>query len=504
MLHNIFTIAQDAGAALTEAAASATAEAAEPAVTSAPIIDWATDSYLIAYLIAAVLFVVGLKKLSSPKTARNGNRIAAVGMLIAVIAALSENPIGINWWAWVFGGIVIGAVIGWVAALKVKMTAMPEMVALFNGFGGIASVLVASSEYIRGSAQGSIPSDTAFTIGIAILIGGITFTGSFIAWAKLAGKMSGAPILYGFQRSINAVLLLVCVIGSGWLAVQYDAAWWVWIILVISFVLGVTFTIPVGGADMPVVIALLNSYSGLAASATGFVLKNPGLIISGALVGASGLILTAIMCKAMNRSLANVLFAGVGTADSTGSAGTQGASDKVVRSVDVEDVAIMLDAAKQVAFVPGYGLAVAQGQHAVRDLTKYLESKDVTCFYGIHPVAGRMPGHMNVLLAEADVPYDELFDLDQANAELPRTDVVIVLGANDVVNPAARHDTTSPIYGMPILDVDKSTTVIVCKRSMSAGYSGVDNELFYHDNTLMCFGDAKKSLQGMLTALKEL
>jgi NAD(P) transhydrogenase subunit beta len=470
--------------------------------------------YILLYLFASVLFVMGIKKLSSPKTAANGNRIAMVGMAIAIVAAFSENPFS-NWWFLVVGAIVLGAVVGWTAAIKVKMTAMPEMVALFNGFGGIASVFVAGSEYLReyrafqaleamGIEGVGIPADTAFTIGIAILIGGVTFTGSLIAYAKLAGKMSGAPVLWPAQRIMNAVLLLATILGSVWLAAQYDQWWIVWVVLAISFVLGVTFTIPVGGADMPVVIALLNSYSGLAAAATGFVLKNPGLIIAGSLVGASGLILTAIMCKAMNRSLANVLFAGVGTADSTGSAGTQGTGDKVVRSVDVEDVAIMLDAAKQVAFVPGYGLAVAQGQHAVRDLTKLLEAKGIKCFHGIHPVAGRMPGHMNVLLAEADVPYDDLYDLDQANAELPRTDVVIVLGANDVVNPAARHDKSSPIYGMPILDVDKSTTVIVCKRSMGAGYAGVQNELFFNDNTLMCFGDAKKSLQGMISALKEL
>ena len=496
MLQKIIILAQDA--------AAGTGEVAKEVAGSGWWDQYKETVYILLYLFASVLFVMGIKKLASPKTARNGNRVAAIGMAIAIIAAFSENPFNAANWGMIVLAIVIGGIIGWIWAVKVKMTAMPEMVALFNGFGGIASVFVACSEYVRGMHVGHIPTDTAFTIGLAILIGGVTFTGSMIAWAKLAGKMSGKPILYGGQRMSNGIMLLACLVLSVILAVNFEATWTVWIVLVLSFVLGVTFTIPVGGADMPVVIALLNSYSGLAAAATGFVLKNPGLIIAGSLVGASGIILTAIMCKAMNRSIANVLFAGVGTADSTGTAGTEATGDRVVRSVDVEDVAIMLDAANQVAFVPGYGLAVAQGQHAVHDLAKELEARDIKCFFGIHPVAGRMPGHMNVLLAEADVPYDQLYDLDQSNAELPRTDVVVVLGANDVVNPAARHDKSSPIYGMPILDVDKATTVIVCKRSMAAGYSGVENELFFNENTLMCFGDAKKSLQGMLSALKEL
>jgi NAD(P) transhydrogenase subunit beta len=484
---------------------------------------WLDHAQDIAYLVAAVLFAVGLKMLASPRSARQGNTIAAIGMLIAIVATLYvENVLS---FVWIVIAAAIGSVAGAIGAIRIQMTAMPQFVALFNGFGGLASLLVAVSEYARrvpaqrewmasleqaqglgilidGLPPGVITMDQGLTIGLSILIGGVTFTGSMIAFAKLQGLMAGRPRIFKGQLIANIVMLAFALLGSIWL--MFDPGAWLWIVLItlLGSALGVTLTIAVGGADMPVMVALLNSYSGMAACATGFVLAPPNkaLIVSGSLVGASGIILTMIMCKAMNRSLANVLFGGVGTDDSTGAAGRV-AEDRNVRTTDPEDLAIMLDGARKVIIVPGYGMAVSQAQHAVRDLFNKLEARGCKVYFAIHPVAGRMPGHMNVLLAEVDIPYDRMLDLEQSNAEVQDADLALVIGANDVVNPAARHDTKSPIYGMPIIDVDKATVVVVSKRSLGAGYAGVENELFFMPNTLMFFGDAKKMMTALVGAL---
>ncbi len=467
---------------------------------------WLTMTRDLAYLAAAILFILGLKRLSSPRTARAGNGLAALGMLLAILATvIGTNPAGL---VWALAAMVVGGGVGAVMAVRVQMTQMPQMVAMLNGFGGIASALVAGAEWMNLAGMGAgtgveRPAAQLVMIGAAALIGCATFTGSLIAAGKLHGALSGKPVPIPNGVIVNVGLLAL----SAALIAAFTGAggpWWALALLVlIALVLGVTLTIPIGGADMPVMVSLLNSYSGLAAAATGFIIFNKALIVSGALVGASGLILTAIMCKAMNRSLANVLFAGVGTADSTGAAGTTSAKG-VVKSADADDVAIILDSARQVIIVPGYGMAVAQAQHAVRELMHALERKGVKTLFAVHPVAGRMPGHMNILLAEADIPYDRVLDLDQANQEFEQTDAVMVIGANDVVNPAARTDKSSPIYGMPILDVDKARTVFVLKRSMGAGYAGVDNDLFIAPGTLMVFGDAKKTVNAVVTALGEL
>ncbi len=451
------------------------------------------------YVLAAVLFILGLKKLSHPRTARKGNLIAAVGMLIAIVVTLvSAGKIDFKL---IVIGMVIGSVVGGFFAIKVEMTAMPQMVAIFNGFGGAASALVAAAEFY--STGGSHQSTFLLsTIGISVLVGTITFTGSFVAFGKLQGFIKGQPVVFPGQQPLNALLALA-MIGSVIMVAMGGAEinTYFLAVVILAAVLGVFLTIPIGGADMPVVISLLNSYSGIAAAATGFVLMNQGLIISGALVGASGLILTNIMCKGMNRSLANVIFGAVG-----GEVAGAGAAQKQmnIKSYSTEDAAMIFDAADKVIIVPGYGLAVAQAQHAARELADYLEKKGKTVLYAIHPVAGRMPGHMNVLLAEANVPYEQLKDLDEVNSEFETCDVALVLGANDVVNPAARHDKSSPIYGMPILDVDKSRTVIVNKRTMNPGFAGISNELFGYDNTIMVFGDAKQMLTKLLADLKEL
>ncbi len=443
------------------------------------------------YLVAAISFIVGLKRLSSPRTARSGNTIAAVGMLLAVVVTLVNADVS---WGIIAAGIATGTVIGAVAAIRVKMTAMPQMVAIFNGFGGIASALVAGAEFIR--AGGQIPkAETMLTIILSVVIGAVTFTGSLIAYAKLQGILRGAPITFPGQRLANLVLAFG-LIGIGiWAQATQDALPF-WTGAALALLLGLSLVIPIGGADMPVVIALLNSFSGLAAASTGFVINNSALIIGGALVGASGIFLTKLMCDAMNRPVSNVLF---------GAFGTEGASAPVttgeVRRTTADDVAIALAYASQVVVVPGYGLAVAQAQHALRELASGLERRGVNVAYGIHPVAGRMPGHMNVLLAEADVPYEQLLDLDATNSLLRRTDVVLVVGANDVVNPSARDDPGSPIYGMPIAEVDRATTVVVIKRSLSPGFAGIDNPLFYQDRTLMLFADAKKALTELDGAL---
>src|SRR5690554_2807075 len=453
-----------------------------------------------AYLVAAVLFIIGLKLLSSAATARRGNVYAASGMLVAVIATLLSHEIVS--FTWIVVGLVLGAAIGAFLARTVEMTAMPQMVALLNGFGGAASALVAGDEYIRFAAGAISPSyDVQTTIMLSVLIGGLTFSGSMIAWAKLQEVMTGRPITYAGQKFVSAVVFGGAVVLAGWLvAVDSNLPWYV-ILNALALIIGVMFVLPIGGADMPVVISLLNSFSGIAAGMTGFVLDNNVLIVSGALVGASGIILTQIMCKAMNRSLPNVLFSAFGSqVQATGGAGMDG---KVVRSLTTDDAAVLLGYARSVIFVPGYGLAVSQAQHQVRELADLLEQRGVEVKYAIHPVAGRMPGHMNVLLAEANVPYPQLVEMDTINPEFERTDVAVVIGANDVVNPAARHDQGSPIYGMPILDADKAKTVIVLKRSMNPGFAGIENELFFNENTRMLFGDAKESLTELVTELKK-
>ncbi len=466
----------------------------------------------IAYVLASVLFILGIKKLSHPKTARNGNSIAAFGMLIAIVATLLSHNDQINF-QMIAIGVTIGAIIGATFATKVEMTQMPQMVAIFNGFGGGASALIAVADFLSNYDRiveglpipvGNIEIDPPFYFIIvifSIFVGTLTFTGSFIAFGKLQGFISGQPIVFPAQQIINGILALILVAGSSYIVQNPDMNYFYGVI-VISAILGITLTIPIGGADMPVVISLLNSYSGIAAAATGFVLMNNGLIIAGALVGASGLILTNIMCKGMNRSLANVIFGAVGL-EQEGSSDSSGKQVNI-KSYSTEEAAMIFDAAEKIIVVPGYGLAVAQAQHAVREVAELLEGKGKKVLYAIHPVAGRMPGHMNVLLAEANIPYELLKDLDEINSEFEDCDVSLVLGANDVVNPAARHDTSSPIYGMPILDVDKSRTVIINKRTMNTGFAGIQNELFGYDNSIMVFGDAKDMLQQLLKDLKDL
>ena len=451
----------------------------------------------IFYVLASVLFIIGIKKLSHPKTARNGNFLSALGMFVAIISTLiASDNIDLQM---IMIGMIIGTVIGTLFAQKVEMTQMPQMVAIFNGFGGSASALIAAAEFLN---TGPISAFTVSTIVISIFVGTLTFTGSFIAFGKLQGFISGQPIVFPGQQIFNALLALALVATGIYMVQMPSDINYFYGVIIISAILGITLTIPIGGADMPVVISLLNSYSGVAAAATGFVLMNNALIISGALVGASGLILTNIMCKGMNRSLANVIFGAVGLEQESSSDGSQ--KQVTIKSYSTEEAAMIFDAAEKVIVVPGYGLAVAQAQHAVREVAELLESKGKQVLYAIHPVAGRMPGHMNVLLAEANIPYEQLKDLDEINPEFEDCDVALVLGANDVVNPAARHDTSSPIHGMPILDVDKSRTVIINKRTMNTGFAGIQNELFGYDNSIMVFGDAKDMLQQLLKDIKEL
>lgn len=449
----------------------------------------------IVYLLSAVLFILGLKKLSSPKTARNGNLLSMLAMLLAIVITLLDR--GILDFTYIIVGLIVGSAIGAIAAKKVQMTSMPQMVALFNGFGGGASTLVASSEYFQMSGNPEI--NVLATIALSVLIGTVTFTGSLIAYAKLQGILKGAPITFGGQQVLNGLLILGSVV-LGVLFVMEPSNWTLlMIILGISAVLGVTSTIPIGGADMPVVISLLNSYSGLAAAATGFVISNNVLIISGALVGASGLILTNIMCVAMNRSLANVLFAAVGSDGGT-AAGT--GEQKQVTRYTADDAVVMFDNAQSVIIVPGYGLAVAQAQHVLQEMAQILIDRGMDVKYAIHPVAGRMPGHMNVLLAEANVSYDLLYEMDAINDDFQNTDIALVIGANDVTNPVARTKKDSALYGMPILNVDQARTVMIVKRSLSVGFAGEDNPLFYDDKTMMLFGDAKKMVTDIVQILK--
>lgn len=456
----------------------------------------------LSYLIASILFIVGLKQLAHPKTATRGNFLGAVGMLIAVVATLFDREI--LTYDWILVGILIGSVIGIILALKIQMTAMPQLVAILNGFGGIASVFVAGS-----ALQIAIPRyanivnyQEVVSIVFSAIVGAITFSGSFIAFGKLQGFITEKAVRYPGDQIVKILVALIAIglAAYGCYAPTDESIYW--ILSGVSLFLGILLVVPIGGADMPVVISLLNSYSGIAASATGFVLNNNVLIIAGSLVGASGIILTQIMCKAMNRSLTNVLFGGFGAVATTTQDDGDFYSGKV-KSTSAEEVAMLLDVARSVVIVPGYGMAVAQAQHAVRDLYQLLTARGIDVTFAIHPVAGRMPGHMNVLLAEADIPYDRLKEMDEINSTFENVDVVIVNGANDVTNPLAKTDPKSPIAGMPILDVGNAKTVVVIKRSLSPGFAGVPNPLFIADNCLMLFGDGKKATQEMISALKE-
>ncbi len=452
------------------------------------------------YLVAAVLFITGLKRLQSPETARQGNRISAVGMLLAILVTLFDA--GIVSYTTIAAGMVVGTALGLWLAYTVKMTSMPQMVALLNGFGGGASLLVAVAEYLHSSETGAAVSvDVALTTHLGVLIGAVTLTGSVIAWAKLQEVMSGKPITFPAQKIVNGLVFGVIVALTGWLVIDANAPHAAFYALVaLSLMLGMMLVIPIGGADMPVVISLLNSYSGIAGAMTGFIIQNEVLVISGALVGSSGIILSLVMCKAMNRSLGNVIFGAFGATSKSSGKLAEGLS---VSETNVEEAALQLAYAQQVIVVPGYGLAVAQAQHQVRELMELIEKRGGVVKFAIHPVAGRMPGHMNVLLAEANVPYDKLFDMDDINPEFERTDVVLVIGANDVVNPAAKTDPGSPIFGMPILNADAAKRIIVLKRGMSAGFAGIENELFYNPKTQMLFGDAKGTLGKLLAEIKQ-
>jgi len=471
------------------------------------------ETYInLGYLIASVLFILGLKGLTHPRTAVRGNIMGALAMLLAIVVTLLKAEV--MSFAMISVGVGIGAAIGVLLAVKIQMTDMPQLVAIFNGFGGGASALVAGADLVTRDTSGTLADPSARTIYlIAIaasgIIGAVTFSGSFIAFAKLQElKSFKKPLHFPAQQAVNTLLGLVLIGLAWWLVTgvnpETTTGSWIYIpLVVVALVLGLLLVMPIGGADMPVVIALLNSYSGIAAAATGFVISNNVLIIAGSLVGASGIILTQIMCKAMNRSLTNVLFR---VLDQSGGAGGPSADEVYegkIKSTSADELAMMFDGIQRCVIAPGYGMAVAQAQHAVRDLTDLLEQRDVEVLFAIHPVAGRMPGHMNVLLAEAEISYDKLKEMDEINPTLAQTDVAIVLGANDVVNPDARNDKSSPIYGMPILDVDKAQTVVVIKRSLSPGFAGVPNPLFAADNTLMYFGDGKQAVLDLIAAIKE-
>jgi H+-translocating NAD(P) transhydrogenase subunit beta len=456
---------------------------------------------LLAYLVSSVLFVLGIKFLGKTKDARRGNMLSAVGMLIAIVATLlTINVISL---LEIFICILIGSAIGLYYATKVAMTKIPEMVALFNGFGGLASFSVALSDYYlkSGTFLESLDAVNLTSIIVSVLIGGVTFTGSMIAFLKLDGKISGQPITFKGQHLINLILLVTFVAAAVLVFLNPSDLALIGILIGIALLLGVLIVIPIGGADMPVVISLLNSYSGMAACATGFILNNNVLIVAGSLVGASGLILTKIMCKAMNRSLANVLMGGFGQ---TVASGGQDGPSIVIKEIGVDETAMLFDSVSSVIVIPGYGMAVAQAQHVIRELMEQCEKRNINFKFAIHPVAGRMPGHMNVLLAEANISYDKLIEMESINDEFPNTDLVLIVGANYVVNPAARTNPQSPIYGMPILNADKAKTVIVSKRSMGKGYAGVENELFGYPNCLMLFGDAKQTITKVVSEMKEM
>ena len=454
-----------------------------------------------SYLVASVLFIFGLKGLTHPRTAVRGNILGACGMLLAVVVTLTDRHIVS--YEYIILGMVVGGAIGAVLAMRIEMTSMPEMVALLNGFGGAASIFVAGAALIEGSSLTDSPI-IQLTIATAAsgLIGAVTFWGSLVAFGKLKGLISENAILFSGQQVINSILALLVLGLSIGVVLSPDSFSLYWVLVGVASVLGILLVLPIGGADMPVVVALLNSYSGLAAAATGFVLSNNVLIITGSLVGASGIILTHIMCKAMNRSLTNVLFGVMGPSGEGGQTADEVYGGKV-KSASPEEVALLFDAARRVVIVPGYGMAVSQAQHPVASLAALLESRGTTVEYGIHPVAGRMPGHMNVLMAEADVPYDALKDMDEVNQTIDQVDVVLVIGANDVVNPLARTDPSSPIAGMPIIDVDKAKTIVIIKRSLSPGFAGIPNPLFALDNSLMLFGDGKKMVLDIIAALKD-
>ena len=449
---------------------------------------------VLAYLLSSVLFILGLKYLSSPKTARRGNLFAMIAMLIAIIATLIKNEI-VDF-TFIITGLIIGSTIGVIIARGVSMTAMPQMVALFNGLGGGASAFVALAEYYR--LTGGLTTHTIISMIISFFVGAVTLTGSLVAFGKLQGIIKSAPVVFKAQRFINMLIFTLFLITGIMVVINPANSFYLLAVLAIAMILGILLVIPIGGADMPVVISSLNSCSGLAAAATGFVLSNNILIICGALVGASGMILTRIMCKAMNRSISNIIFGAVGAISSD----IKNEKKQKVVAYTEEDASMMLESAQTVIVIPGYGLAVAQAQFALQELVKALINSGIKARYAIHPVAGRMPGHMNVLLAEANVSYDLLFDLGDINNDFQSTDVALVVGANDVVNPSARADKDSPLYGMPILNADQSKTVIICKRSLSPGFSGVDNELFYNKKTMMIFGDAKDSINRLIKLLK--
>jgi len=453
------------------------------------------------YLVTIVTFILALRFLSSPRRARLGNQLGAAGMALAIGVTLARE--GLEGYGLIAIAMAIGAVVGVVGARRVKMTAMPQMVALFNGVGGGAAALIALAEFHNLAPEpGRIGGDETVAILLSALIGSVSFAGSLVAFAKLQDLVSGRPIVYPGQKVGNALLLALAVVLGIAILFGPQEDWLLALVLAGALVFGVLFVLPIGGADMPVVISLLNAFTGLAAAATGFVLHSNVLIVSGMLVGASGTLLTLLMGRAMNRSITNVLFGAFGQVVA-GPAAEAGADGRSVRSTTAEDVAVMLAYARRVVFVPGYGLAVAQAQHDVRALADLLEDRGVEVKYGIHPVAGRMPGHMNVLLAEANVPYDQLYEMERINPELAQTDVAVILGANDVVNPAAREDPGSPIYGMPIIEVDRAGTVVVVKRSMSPGFAGIDNPLFYDEKTAMLFADAKQALENVIASVKE-
>jgi H+-translocating NAD(P) transhydrogenase subunit beta len=448
-----------------------------------------------------VTFILALRFLSNPATARRGNQIGAIGMLVAIVVTFAQDEITSYWE--IAAGMVVGGAFGWVAARRVRMTAMPQMVALFNGVGGGAAALIALAEYHnRAPDPGTLKTDISIAIMLSAIIGSISFSGSMIAFAKLQELIGGRPIVYPGQQIVNGLLFAAVLAAGIAIAAGVEREWLIWALVGGALVFGVLFVLPIGGADMPVVISLLNAFTGLAAAATGFELENNVLIVSGMLVGASGTLLTLKMARAMNRSVANVLFGAFGQV-SPAVAAAEGA-DGQVRSASADDVAVMLGYADKVVFVPGYGMAVAQAQHDVRALADLLESRGIQVSYAIHPVAGRMPGHMNVLLAEANVPYPQLKEMEDANSEFPRTSVALVIGANDVVNPDARSNAGSPIYGMPILNVDHAQQVVVLKRSMNPGFAGIENPLFLNPKTVMLFGDAKESIEKLVANVKGL
>ena len=465
----------------------------------------------LAYLASGVLFILTLRGLSSPETSRGGNRLGMIGMTLAIVTALltlfAQGALDGVTLALIVGGVAIGGGVGAVIARRVAMTSMPQLVAAFHSLVGLAACLVAVAAIYTPAAygilepSGGVKLESLIELAIGVAIGAVTFTGSLIAFAKLNGNMSGAPILLPGRHLLNIAIAVALVLLIGVLVASGGAAIWAfWLIFALALVLGITLIIPIGGADMPVVVSMLNSYSGWAAAALGFTLANNTLIITGALVGSSGAILSYIMCKAMNRSFISVILGGFGAVADTGGAGAR-VETRPVKQGSAEDAAFIMKNASKVIIVPGYGMAVAQAQHALREMADALKAQGVEVKYAIHPVAGRMPGHMNVLLAEANVPYDEVFELEDINAEFASADVAFVIGANDVTNPSAKTDPKSPIYGMPILDVEKAGTVLFIKRGMSAGYAGVENELFFRDNTMMLFADAKKMVEGIVRGL---